>query len=120
MQRALAEYQIGGVRTTLPFARWLMEQPDFIAANLSTDFIAEEWDTREKPSLTVPAENRSDIQDEQPAELATVQVAAIIGGLLMHEQLAREKQRRQLSSSNTDGERSRWRDVARKEMLRRM
>ncbi len=116
MRRALAEYQIVGVRTTLPFARWLMEQPRFIAADLSTDFIAEEWDTREKPPID---EKSGDIQNEQPAELTHAQVVAIVSGLLMHEQLAEEKQRRQLPS-NTNEERSRWRDVSRKEVLRRI
>src|SRR5207244_1959190 len=46
MRRALYEYQVLGVRTTLPFDRWLMDEPHFIAGDLSTDFVAEEWDTR--------------------------------------------------------------------------
>src|SRR5437588_8974999 len=46
MRRALTEYQVLGVRTTLPFARWLMENPRFIEGDMSTDFVAEEWDTR--------------------------------------------------------------------------
>src|SRR5690348_13036997 len=48
MRRALLEYQVMGVRTTLPFARWLMDHPRFIAGDLSTDFIAEEWETRKQ------------------------------------------------------------------------
>ncbi len=119
MRRALDEYQILGVRTTLPFARWLMEQPRFIAADLSTDFIAEEWDTREKSALIVPDEEGNNPQDGQPGELAPAQVAAIVGGLLLHEQLSEEKQRRQPASTD-NGERSRWRDASRKESLRRM
>ncbi len=115
MRRALAEYQIVGVRTTLSFARWLMEQPRFVAADLSTDFIAEEWDTREKPTVA----ESGDGQDEQRRELTPAQVAAIVGGVLMHEQLATEKQRR-LLSANDDKERSRWREVSRKEALRRI
>src|SRR5262245_31458075 len=31
MRRALAEYVVAGIRTTLPFFRWLLEQPDFAA-----------------------------------------------------------------------------------------
>ncbi len=119
MRRALAEYQIVGVRTTLPFARWLMEQPRFLTADLSTDFIAEEWDTREKSPLTRADENSSDTQDEPYTELLPAQVAAIVGGLLMHEQLAEETKRRQLPSNN-DKDRSRWREVSRKEVLRRI
>jgi acetyl-CoA carboxylase biotin carboxylase subunit len=119
MRRALAEYQIVGVRTTLPFARWVMEQPRFIAADLSTDFIAEEWNTREKLPLAIPDEEVGNIPDEQHKELTPAQVAAIVGGLLMHEQLAEEKQRRQLPS-DTNEEKSRWRDMSRKEALRRI
>src|SRR5215469_14329761 len=52
MRRALAEYKVMGVRTTLPFERWLMEHPRFIAGDISTDFIAEEWDTRAKGEET--------------------------------------------------------------------
>jgi acetyl/propionyl-CoA carboxylase alpha subunit len=43
MRRALAETRIGGVQTTLPFARWLMERDEFTddtGAGLSTDLIA--------------------------------------------------------------------------------
>jgi acetyl-CoA carboxylase biotin carboxylase subunit len=119
MRRALAEYQIVGVRTTLPFARWLMEQPRFIAADLSTDFIVEEWNSRAKSPLAASDVEISDIQDERHAELTPPQVAAIVAGLLMHEQLAEEKQRRQVPS-NTDEKKSRWRDVSRKEALRRI
>jgi acetyl/propionyl-CoA carboxylase alpha subunit len=41
---ALADFEIGGVQTTLPFHRWLLEQPGFAAAiDLSTDFVARAW-----------------------------------------------------------------------------
>jgi acetyl/propionyl-CoA carboxylase alpha subunit len=43
MRRALAETEIGGVQTTLPFARWLLDQSDFTdltGTGLSTDLIA--------------------------------------------------------------------------------
>jgi acetyl-CoA/propionyl-CoA carboxylase biotin carboxyl carrier protein len=47
MRRALSETSIGGVQTTLPFHRWLMEQPEFTdetGAGLSTDLIARTWE----------------------------------------------------------------------------
>jgi acetyl/propionyl-CoA carboxylase alpha subunit len=44
LARALDEFQIGGVQTTLPFHRWLIEQPGFKDADdLSTDFVARSW-----------------------------------------------------------------------------
>jgi acetyl-CoA carboxylase biotin carboxylase subunit len=39
MRRALAEYQIGGIRTTLPFFREVMEDPEFLEGRLDTGFI---------------------------------------------------------------------------------
>ncbi len=36
---ALAELQIGGVKTTLPFHRWLLAQPGFLAGRYDTGFV---------------------------------------------------------------------------------
>jgi acetyl/propionyl-CoA carboxylase alpha subunit len=44
LARALDEFEIGGLQTTLPFHRWLVEQPGFAAAgDLSTDYVARNW-----------------------------------------------------------------------------
>jgi len=106
MRRALAEYQVVGVRTTLPFARWLMQHPRFIAGDLSTDFIAEEWNTRDVGATLASAQEND-------------QVAAIVGSLLVNENIEAEKRRRR-PAVETDGAGSRWRDAARKEALRRL
>jgi acetyl-CoA carboxylase biotin carboxylase subunit len=37
--RALAEYDVGGIETTLPFFRWLVTQPDFVAGRFDTTFV---------------------------------------------------------------------------------
>jgi acetyl-CoA carboxylase, biotin carboxylase subunit len=39
LRRALSEYQVRGVRTTLPFFRWLIEQPEFAAAEFHTAWL---------------------------------------------------------------------------------
>jgi acetyl-CoA carboxylase biotin carboxylase subunit len=39
MLRALAEYQIDGVRTTIPFHRWLLRRPEFSRAEFDTGTI---------------------------------------------------------------------------------
>ena len=45
LARALDEFEIGGVQTTLPFHRWLLGQPAFAGAgDLSTDLVARLWD----------------------------------------------------------------------------
>ncbi len=41
MQRALREYVIDGVKTTIPFHRAIMADPTFRAGNVTTDFIGE-------------------------------------------------------------------------------
>jgi acetyl/propionyl-CoA carboxylase alpha subunit len=41
----LDEFEIGGIQTTLPFHRWLLEEPDFATGEgLSTDLVARCWD----------------------------------------------------------------------------
>jgi acetyl-CoA carboxylase, biotin carboxylase subunit len=39
MRRALQEYQVGGIKTTLPFFRDVMQDPEFKAGNLDTGFM---------------------------------------------------------------------------------
>ena len=39
MRRALAEYQVRGIRTTIPFFQWILEDEDFKAARFDTGFI---------------------------------------------------------------------------------
>jgi len=108
LPRALDEYQIVGVRTTIPFARWLMDHPRYIAGDMSTDFIAEEWDTRPKDN----------VPEKTTQEMAPAQVAAIAASLLMQSHVENEQQRRQ-PVSDGQGESNKWRDAGRREVLRR-
>jgi len=114
MRRALAEYQVLGVRTTLPFAHWLMTNPRFLAGDLSTDFIAEEWDTR---NARLQKDNVGTAGTAQ--FIAPEQIAALVGGLLLNQQVEEEKLRRVPVGEN-GAETSRWRDAGRREILRRM
>ena len=41
MERALREYIIGGLKTTIPFHRQILRHPDFLKGNFNTDFIAQ-------------------------------------------------------------------------------
>ena len=44
LNRALDELEVGGIQTTLPFHRWLINQPDFAnATGLSTDMVDRSW-----------------------------------------------------------------------------
>ncbi len=39
MKRALAEYEVVGIRTTIPFFQWVLDDADFLAARFDTTFI---------------------------------------------------------------------------------
>jgi acetyl-CoA carboxylase biotin carboxylase subunit len=117
MRRALAEYQIVGVRTTLPFARWLMEHPHFITANFSTDFIAQEWDGRSREATALVGQEYGPQEQERKNDASPEQIAAMMGSLLLDERIKREQLRCQ-TASNGKGETSRWRDASRREAIR--
>jgi acetyl-CoA carboxylase biotin carboxylase subunit len=72
MVRALHEYQIAGVRTTLPVLRRLVAHPDFLAGRLSTAFL-----DRLLPELHAEAGGRH------------VAVAMVAAALAHYEQLGR-------------------------------
>ena len=120
MRRALYEYEVLGVRTTLPFDRWLMDNPRFIASDLSTDFVAEEWDTHNMTPDQHVGATLVVAQEATPVgELTPDQVAALVGSLLMHENVEAEKlRRRPAAEADENGTRSRWRDVGRREAMR--
>jgi acetyl/propionyl-CoA carboxylase alpha subunit len=57
MKRALREYRITGVVTTIPFHRRVMDNPKFLEGDISTHFIAEEFKTEERmPEVKVEEE----------------------------------------------------------------
>lgn len=112
LRRALDEYQIVGVRTTLPFARWLMDHPRYLAGDFSTDFIAEEWN--EQVATKEDESSSADLAGETTPE----QIAALVGALLMQDQVQEEQARRQPASAE-HGESNRWSLAGRMEVLRR-
>ena len=67
MKRALAEYEVRGIRTTIPFFRWILEDEDFRAGRFDTTFIDRKLGGRNRPALAAP--------DDEHAVLAAVAVA---------------------------------------------
>ncbi|MCC6176796.1 MAG: acetyl-CoA carboxylase biotin carboxylase subunit [Chloroflexi bacterium] len=63
MHRALGEYLIFGVKTTVPFHRWLMRHPAFVAGDLDTGFLERYW---------APPEAMPESQAEQAATFAAL------------------------------------------------
>jgi acetyl-CoA carboxylase biotin carboxylase subunit len=39
MRRALAEYEVRGIKTTIPFFQWVLEDDDFVTGRFDTGYI---------------------------------------------------------------------------------
>jgi acetyl/propionyl-CoA carboxylase alpha subunit len=69
MIRAIDEYQISGVQTTLPFCRFVMNHEEFTSGRFDTNFVSRYFDPE-------TLKNHSDEDD-------AIQLAAIISGVLI-------------------------------------
>ena len=113
LRRALDEYVIVGVRTTIPFHQWLLRQPRFLAGDFSTDFIAEEWHPEEALAREeLPSPNGR--QPADPSELSPEELAAVLGALVAQEIENAQAQRLASVSRGTAGGGSRWKYGARR------
>jgi acetyl-CoA carboxylase biotin carboxylase subunit len=101
MQRALNEYLVAGIRTTIPFFLWLLAQPDFVAGRFHTAYLDEVLATRN---------GRSFVEAGEVAE----NVAAIAAALAMVLAPASHP----TSTDQAPGLERRWRAQARAEGLR--
>jgi acetyl-CoA carboxylase biotin carboxylase subunit len=108
LRRALEEYTIAGVSTTIPFHQFAIEHPRFLAGDLSTGWVAETWgESGEKAAQDVP---------ETEGALSPQAVAALAAALV--DQDAGAAARRRIHPAGAqDGERSRWRDAGRRSAL---
>jgi acetyl-CoA carboxylase, biotin carboxylase subunit len=95
MRRALAEYEVIGIRTTIPFFQWLLEDEDFVNGRFDTGFIDRKLGGRNGRPLREPGESHE--------ELAAIVVA-----------LSRSSAIAPVGSVRP----SRWNDQARREALR--
>lgn len=64
MERALLEYEVAGVRTTIPFCRFVMSHESFRSGRFSTHFVADHFTTR-----------ATDTDDRELAEAAALAAA---------------------------------------------
>jgi acetyl-CoA carboxylase biotin carboxylase subunit len=74
MRRALQEYEVGGIRTTLPFFRWLLSQKAFLDGAFHTDYLDELLQSREGRPFEEP-----DLSLEQVAMAAAVIAGSATG-----------------------------------------
>ncbi len=61
MTRALAEYEVGGVKTTIPFFQWMLRHPDFVAGRVDTGFLDAVLQDPERGSFVEVTENAEDL-----------------------------------------------------------
>jgi len=54
LQRALSEYAISGIQTNIAFFREILDDPEFLAGNLSTEFVGDFLTRRRHPSEPSP------------------------------------------------------------------
>jgi acetyl-CoA carboxylase biotin carboxylase subunit len=89
MRRALHEYQVGGIRTNLPFHRRVMDEPDFQAGRYDTGYIE-----GHKATLLIPA---------QPASLQTEDGRLAVAAAAIHAAAAAEAQAQELGGVSGAG-----------------
>jgi acetyl-CoA carboxylase biotin carboxylase subunit len=104
MQRALDEYLVTGIKTTVPFFAWLLRQPDFQAGRFHTTYLDEVLKSR----------NGRPFVEATPAVEELAAVAAAIETLMSSSALAADSPDRRLETAGA----RRWQARARAEGLR--
>jgi acetyl-CoA carboxylase biotin carboxylase subunit len=61
MARALREYEVLGIKTTVPFFRWLLDQPAFHAATFHTAYLDEVLQQRQGEPFAIPEEDVEEV-----------------------------------------------------------
>ena len=67
MRTALAEYQVGGIKTNIPFHQRILQDPDFLAGNIHTKYLDE--------FLTAQHDADQDVNQDASPDTAIRQVA---------------------------------------------
>jgi acetyl-CoA carboxylase biotin carboxylase subunit len=97
MRRALDEYDIRGIRTTVPFFRWIVRQPEFSSAQFHTAYLDELLHNRAGQAFSAP--------DPSVEEVAAIAVAIHVA----------ESRHDSAPARTSDAE---WKRMARAESLR--
>ena len=100
MERALREYRILGIETTIPFFLWLMRQPEYIEGRYDTTYLDGVLDGRNGESFSTFAED----------EERVIALAAAVEAFMRASGADR--------AAATGGRRSAWTELARREGLR--
>jgi acetyl-CoA carboxylase biotin carboxylase subunit len=102
MRRALGEYLVTGIKTTVPFFSWLLSQPDFQAGRFHTTYLDD----------VLKARNGRPFVESSPAVEEIAAIAAALEAVMSPSALA-------VDAPDADGLRAgRWRAQARTEGVR--
>jgi acetyl-CoA carboxylase, biotin carboxylase subunit len=113
LRRALDEFTISGVRTTIPFHQWLVRHPDFLQGRFSTDFIAEQWHPEAAAELQPAPSSDGELDRLAPEQLAAL-VATVVAEAEDHAQVQR---RRAATAEGEGGRGSAWRMTGRRAQM---
>jgi len=102
MRRALSEYVIAGIKTTIPFFAWLLTQPEFVLGEFHTSYLDEVLSGRN---------GRSFVEVEEAAETVAA-MAVALRAVLSPQATAAD-----IDGTSEESDR-RWRALARAEGLR--
>ena len=106
LRRALDEYAVGGIKTTLPFFRQLVRDPEFIAGRLDTGFIARFFERRAAAGAGAGEE------EAEPEQRDMALIAAALDYALAQKQSSTNHLPREQEQSN-------WRLAGRAALLRK-
>jgi acetyl-CoA carboxylase biotin carboxylase subunit len=110
LRRALDEYTVGGIKTTLPFFREIVRDTEFVEGRLDTNFIPRFFERRAAELNSAPIDSASEEETER-------RDIAIIAAALDYQ--LRNKASTATPSSQEHGEQSRWRLAGRAALQRR-
>lgn len=82
LRRALDEYEVGGIKTTLPFFRQIVRDEEFTSGRLDTEFIARFSERREAA--------RALSSDDRDSDAQRLQDIAVIAAAIHYAKLQRE------------------------------
>ncbi len=84
LRRALDEYQLSGIKTTLSFFREIVRDPEFIAGRLDTGFISRWTERREATRRQAPAATENNEQRQEDIAM----IAAALHYAILQRQLS--------------------------------
>ncbi|MFM8395370.1 MAG: acetyl-CoA carboxylase biotin carboxylase subunit, partial [Acidobacteriota bacterium] len=111
MRRALDEYIVSGIHTTIPFFRRVLADPDFVAGRIDTDYIARRLAhhlTTAPETTTLETASTDDLDDEQLAAAIVATLTHLVGG-----------PERDSQPNQTPSRESLWKLAARQSILRK-